>query len=141
MGRSASSCGRPKQLLCVPRGHFPNATLSAPSLPCLGSLQSQRRHFQRERPIAQLTHVLVPDKAVFFVRSIPCGTSLVVMGMLPMMGVVRAARHHVPDLVHELQPHHQRPCGQQRARGKTCHGGNVLRSNQDRAKLAWVDGI
>ena len=107
MGRSASSSGCPKQLLCVPLGHFPDATFSGPCLPSLGSLQSQWRHFQRERPIAQLTYVLVLDKPAFFVRPLPCRAALVVMGMLPVVVMVRAARHHVPDLVHELQPHHQ----------------------------------
>ena len=141
MGRSASSSGCPKQLLCVPRGHFPDATFSGPCQPSLGSLRSQWRHFQRECPVAQLAHVLVLDKAAFFVRSIPCGTPLVVMGMLPVVVMVRAARHHVPDLVHELQPHHQRPSGQQRVGGESGCGGDVLGSNHDGAKLAWMVGI
>ena len=141
MGRSTSSSGCPKQLLCVPRGHFPDATFSGPCLPSLGSLQSQWRHFQRERPIAQLTHVLVLDKAAFFVRPLPCRAPLVVMGMLPVVVMVRAARHHVPDLVHELQPHHQRPCGQQRVRGESGWGGDVMGSNHDGSKLAWMVGI
>ena len=116
MGRSASSSGCPKQLLCVPRGHFPDATFSGPCLPALGSLTCQRGHFQQERPIAQLAHVLVLDKTGVVVRSLPGGTALVLMGMLPMVGMVRTARHHVPDLVHEFQTHHQRPCGEQRER-------------------------
>ena len=61
----------------------------------------------------------MPDKTGVVVRSLPGGTALVVMGMLPMVVMVRAARHHVPDLVHELQPHHQRPSGQQRVRGES----------------------
>ena len=141
MGRSASSSGCPKQLLCVPRGHFPDATFSGPCLPSLGSPQSQWRHFQRERPVAQLAHVLVLDKAAFFVRSLPCGTPLVVMGMLPVVVMMRAARHHVPDLVHELQPHHQRPSGQQRVCGESGCGGDVLGSNHDGTKLAWMVGF
>ena len=51
--------------------------------------------------------MLVLDKAAFFMRPLPCRAALVVMGMLPVVVMVRAARHHVPDLVHELQPHHQ----------------------------------
>ena len=39
-------------------------------------------HFQRERPIAQLAHVLVLDKTGVVVRSLQVN-SLVVMGMLP----------------------------------------------------------
>ena len=102
MGRPASSCGCPKQLLCVPSILVPDATFSAPSLPCFGSLQSQRRHFQRERPIAQFTHVLVLNQTSLFVWPLPLGTSLVVVDMFAVVGMVRAARHHVPDLVHEL---------------------------------------
>ena len=141
MGRSASPSGCPKQLLCVPRGHFPDATFSAPGLPSFGSLPCQRGRFQRECPIAQLAHVLVLDKTGVVVRSFPRGTALVVMGMLPMVGMVRTARHHVPDLVHEFQPHHQRPCGQQRERGEAGCGGGVLGPVHDGAKLAWVDVI
>ena len=141
MGRSASSSGCPKQLLCVPWGHFPDATFSAPGLPGFGSLPCQRGHFQGERPVAQLAHVLVLNKAAFFVRSLPCGAALVVMGMLPMVVMVRAASHHMPDLVHELQPHHQRPSGQQRVCGESGCGGDVLGSNHDGAKLAWMVGI
>ena len=125
----------------MPRGHFPDATFSGPCLPSLGSLQSQWRHFQRERPVAQLAHVIVLDKAAFFVRSLPCGTPLVVMDMLPVVVMVRAARHHVPDLVHELQPHHQRPNGQQRVCGESGCGGDVLGLNHDGVKLAWMVGI
>ena len=116
MGRSASSSGCPKQLLCVPRGHFPNATFSVPCLPSLGSLPFPWGRFQRKRPVAQLADVLVLDKAGVVVRPFPGGTALVVMGMLPVVVMVRATRHHVPDLVHEFQPHHQRPCGEQRER-------------------------
>jgi len=141
MGRSASSSGCPKQLLCVPRGHFPNATFSAPCLPRPRSLQCQWGHFQRERPVAQLTHMLVPNEAGVVVRSLPCGAALVMMGMLTVVGMVRTARHHVPDLVHEFQPHHQRPCGQKRERRNAGRGGNVLGANHDGPKLAWVDGI
>ena len=141
MGRSASSSRCPKQLLCVPRSHFPDATFSGPSLPSIGSLRSQWGHFLQKRPIAQLAHVLVLDKAAFFVRSLPCGAALVVMGMLPMVVMVRAARHHVPDLVHELQPHHQRPSGQQRVRGESGWGGYVMGSSHDGSKLAWMVGI
>ena len=107
MGRSASSSGCPKQLLCVPRGHFPDATISAPGLPNPGSFPFQWGHFQRERPVAQLTNVLVLDKAGVVVRPLPGGAALVMMGMLTVVGMVRTARHHVPDLVHEFQPHHQ----------------------------------
>ena len=141
MGRSASSSGCPKQLLCVPRGHFPDATLSAPGLPSFGSLPCEWGHFQRERPIAQLAHVLVLDKTGVVVRSLPGRTALVVMGMLPMVVMVRAARHHVPDLVHELQPHHQRPSGQQRVRGESGWGGDVMGSSHDGSKLAWMVGF
>ena len=141
MGRSASSSGCPKQLLCVSRGHFPDATFSAPCLPSPGSLQCQWGHFLRERPVAQLTHMLVPNEAGVVVRSLPGGAALVMMGMFTVVGMVRTARHHVPDLVHEFQPHHQRPCGQKRERRTAGRGGNVLGSNHDGPKLAWVDGI
>ena len=141
MRRSASPCGCPKQLLRLPRGHFPDATFSAPCLPSPGSLQCQWGHFQRERPVAQLTHMLVPNEAGVVVRPLPGGAALVMMGMLTVVGMVRTARHHVPDLVHEFQPHHQRPCGQKRERRNTGLGGNVLGANHDEPKLAWVGGI
>ena len=141
MRRSASSCGCPKQLLCLPRGHFPDATFSAPYLPSPESLACQWGHFQRERPIAQLTNMLVPNEAGVVVRPLPGGTALVVMGMFTVVVMVRTARHHVPDLVHEFQPHHQRPCGQKRERRNAGRGGNVLGANHDGPKLAWVDGI
>ena len=141
MGRSASSSGCPKHLLCVPRGHIPNATFSTPCLPGLGSLPCQWGHFQRERPVAQFTHVLVLDKAGVVVRPLPGGAALVMMGMFTVVGMVRTARHHVPDLVHEFQPHHQRPCGEQRERRNVGRGGNVLGANHDKAKLARVGGI
>ena len=141
MGRSASSSGCPKQLLCVPRSHFPNATFSAPCLPRPRSLQCQWGHFQRERPVAQLTHMLVPNEAGVVVRSLPGGAALVMMGMLPMVGMVRTARHHMPDLVHDFQPHHQRPCGQKRERRNAGRRGNVLGTNHGKPKLAWVGGI
>ena len=141
MGRSASSSGCPKQLLCMPWDHFPDATFSAPCLPSLGSFQSQWRHFHRERPVAQLTHVFVLNEAGVFVCPFPGGTALVVVGVFTVVGMVRAARHHVPNLVHEFQPHHQRPCGQQCERRKAGHGGNVLGSNHDGPKLAWFEGI
>ena len=87
------------------------------------------------------SHVLVLDKAAFFMRPLPCRAALVVMGMLPVVVMVRAARHHVPDLVHELQPHHQRPCGKQRVRGESGCRGDVLGLNHDGVKLAWMVGI
>ena len=136
MGRSASSSGCPKQLLCVSRGHFPDATFSAPCLPSPGSLQCQWGHFLRERPVAQLTHMLVPNEAGVVVRSLPGGAALVMMGMFTVVGMVRTARHHVPDLVHEFQPHHQRPCGQQCERRKAGRGGDVLGSNHDAFKIS-----
>ena len=141
MRRSASSRGCPKRLLRVPGGHFPHAQHARPCLPSLGSLQSQWGHLQRERPIAQLTHVLVLNESCLVVRPIPHGTPLVVMGMLPVVSMVRASRHHVPDLVREFQPHHQRPCGEQRERRNVGRGGNVLGANHDKAKLARVGGI
>jgi len=141
MGRSTSSCGSPKHTLCVPRDYFPDATFGAPCLPSLGSLKRQWGHFQREHPVAQLTRMLVLNEAGVVVRPLPWGTALVVMGMFTVVGMVRAARHHVPDLVHEFQPHHQRPCGQQRISGNTGRGRDVSGVNHDGPKLAWVDGI
>lgn len=136
MGRSASSCGCPKHLQCVPRSHFPDAAFGAPCLPTLGILQLQRGHLQRKRPVAQFTHVLVLNEADVGVRPLQCGTAVVVMAMFTVVGVVRAARHHVPDLMHEFQPRQQRPCGQQRERRKASHGGDVLGSNHDGFKIS-----
>lgn len=141
MGRSASSCGCPKRLQRVPWGHFPGAWRARPYLPSLGSLHSHWGHFQRERPVAQLTHVLVLNEAGVVVRPRPDGTAFLVMGMLPVVDMVRAARNHVPDLVHEFQTHHQRPCGQQRERRKAGLGRDVHEAKHDRPKLAWVGGI
>ena len=53
--------------------------------------------------------MLVLNKAGFIVGSIPCRTAFMMMGMFAVVGMVSAARHHVPDLVHEFQSHHQRP--------------------------------
>ena len=85
--------------------------------------------------------MLVPNEAGVVVRSLPGGAALVMMGMFTVVGMVRTARHQVPDLVHEFQPHHQRPCSQKRERRTAGRGGNVLGSNHDGPNLAWVDGI
>lgn len=123
----------------MPRSHFPDAAFGVPCLPTLGILQLQRGHLQRKRPVAQFTHVLVLNEADVGVRPLPCGTAVVVIAMFTVVGVVRAARHHVPDLMHEFQPRQQRPCGQQRERRKAGRGGDVLGSNHDGSKIS-VDG-
>ncbi len=90
--------------------------------------------------------MLVLNQTGLFVRPLPFGTVLVVMDMFSVVCMMRAARHHVPDMVHELQPHHQRPCRQQRHSGKTRWNGNVMGSkHRDKTTvsgrvLAQVEG-
>ena len=63
--------------------------------------------------------MFVLDEVCLFVGTRPRGATLVVMRMLAVMVMVRTAGHHVTDLVHELQPHHQRPRAHQRERRET----------------------
>ena len=87
---------------------------ATPFLQRFGCLPNQWRHFIREHPVTKFTYVFVLDEVRFLMGTQPRGAALVVMRMLRMMVLVRTTGHNVADLVHELQPHHQRPRAQQR---------------------------
>ena len=75
----------------------------------------------------------------FFVRSIPRGTAFMVMSMFAVVGMVSAPRHHVPDLVHELQSHHKRPRRQQHAGRNPRQCGGVMGLNHGDGKASSDD--
>ena len=62
-----------------------------------------------------------------------------VMGMFAVVSMVSAPRHHVPDLVHELQSHHQRPRRQQHVGRKPRHCGGVMELNHGVGKASSDD--
>ena len=103
----------------VAGSHLSDTSHAIPFLQRFGCLPNQWRRFKREHPITKFTHVLVQDEVRFLMGSRPRGAALVVMRMLAVMVMVRTAGHHVTDLVHELQPHHQRPRAHQRERRET----------------------